>query len=290
MGKKHSGLYGFLGGIVIAAIVVSAIFAAPATQDALGWNDSDDTAPPAIVTDSSLINLSDGVAGHTLYERDFDADLYGLRTGRDPSIWSNWVRQTGVERLSDISLADLDDTEYSRWFVNYSATNYVDEILDTTRQFYARHAEIYKTVNNSLEAFETPNAGAAFAAFNSASGAYINLATTNITTAVNFTIIGMCNVTQSYARYQKYFNFYSYQDVRLSYYLGFNDTVTTVDMNGGGLTKSGAGTTGLEFFFDSLGAASPSVHQFTWSDAAIAAAALRVVGTTVAIRWNGVAI
>lgn len=211
------------------------------------------------------LNLADGKRLETLDKRDFDAELWCLPIGADYSDWDLWEQNLDIDQVSDIGADDLDTSEYSRFVVIYNGTTdtETDDLTDVV--YYERQAEIYTTGTQTLYAYETPNAGGAFLMWNSATGGYINHATTNITSAVNFTVMCTINMTQRYAAYVSYWDYSANDYARLSLTFTFNATCKVAELGGsGGLVRTHPTATTLSFawnYFDRT----PVMFDFTWS-------------------------
>lgn len=255
MKKKNKRI---IGGAVVVVTIVVAICAA-----VYFWPRPQSSVSAGSGTFSTV--LVDGVRGESLDERDFDAELWCLPIGEDSTDWDVWEQNLDVDQISDINLDDLDTDEYSRFVVIYNGTT--DTVLDdgTGVVYYERQAEIFTDRANTLYAYETPNEGGAFIMWNSASGAYIAHASTNITSSVNFTVMCTINMTQRYAKYVAYWDFSANDWARLSLGFTFNTTCKAAELGGSsGMVRTHPTATTLSFAWNTLDR-NPATFDFTWS-------------------------
>lgn len=238
------------------------------------------STPPASPTFS--LTVRDPLENVALEESDFDAKLYGLNIGEDPSVSGSWEELSGVADLGDISAADFDDDLYSDYYVTYNGTvleTFFDD-HDGTRTYGERQAHVDHTGPNTLLAYATPSAGGSFVVVYASNGTVINTATKNITTANNFTIfansVPLSEIMMAYASYTTRVG----DLVAINFLVTFNDTVALGDISASGLDKEAATTTSIVFSYSYQGTTTKTFN-FIWSDDAIAAAALEIDGPIV---------
>jgi hypothetical protein len=277
MPKSRGGRIGmFFGGVGTGVLVLFLIIWAVNPSSII-------PVTPVTPVPGFSLSVKDPLENAVLDGNDFDATLYGLDIGDDPLIPGSWVALSGVSQLDDISVNDFDDELYSDYWVLYNGTVLEDFFDDNegTRTYGVREAHINEHGANALVSYATPTTGGAFNVFNSNTGAPINTATANITTAVNFTIVAASVPASETKMAYSAYTTRTGDLVAINFLMAFNETVILGDLAGvSGLTKSSPTTTSMVFSYSYQGA---TWKQFTfvWSDDAIVADTLEIDGPIV---------
>lgn len=275
--------------LFIAAFGVSTIFWLPSAINAANsFFNPDQPAPPATtVTTSFEIVVKDGKSFATLPNDDFDYTLYGLVIGGDPEDFLDWdVIESGTT-LDGIKNADLDTSEFSAFYMCINGTISEAEFDDGLgdRTYNERWAPIYPNYRNVVNVYWQPST-AFFSCFNKETGAYITLASTNITCATNFTILVGTNASQPTAVYRYQYDLEEMAYIRPELVIACNTTMLSKTLSIPGTTKTKLNDTAYSYGFDEIGAI-PRYVVASWDDAA---ADIEVIGTSMILRYDGTTI
>jgi len=218
-----------------------------------------DTLSAIDVPTTFSIEVIDGMTLESLDEGDFDYTLYG---SDDLNDWLSFDTIDSGSGLNKISDSDLDTDDYTYFVVAYNGTrpnsDFDEEDQLGDRTYYERWAQLQKGKKNTLYAYWQPSS-AGIVAVNQDSFAYINVATSNITTAANATFMVGTNATQEDSAYVSGSNYQNEISDAPSIVIHFNTTVALSDFSVSGTSKSRVNSTAIKYSFSML---SPIVQTF----------------------------
>lgn len=253
--------------------------------------DDGDEQPVPTFDDFGIVYIDD-IKNFTIADRDLDVYLYTCTNVADASTYTLLLSSTssgdiGVSDFEDELTADeflVANVSGAISFAEYDGVGQLDPTMDFDRTYDDFWVVLNPYALNTVRLTQGPS-DAGIIVVNSQSFAYINLATTNITTSTNFTILAATNATELDARYITQTGIYeSYQ---VSFIVRTNTTVLTSYLTISGTTKTSVNSTCLRFDVIATEALGPTPTAFlgTWA----ASAPVTIEIETIEMQYHGVA-
>jgi hypothetical protein len=290
-GEKTTGSRKKIFGIALAGtlIFIATMFAV--NLAVLPGGEEEET--PILTFDDFDITYIDDIRNFTIADRDLDIYLYTCTDVDDASTYTLLLSSTSS---ADIAASDFEDEldadellvaniSGAISFAEYDGPDQLDPTMDFDRTYDDFWVVLNPYALNTVRITQEPSDGG-FVALNSETLAYINLATANITTATNFTIIAATNATEEDARYITQTGIY--EDYELSFLVRTNATVLTSYLTISGTSKTLVNSTCLRFDVTATEALGPSPMAFfaTWDDAT----PVTIEIDTIEMQYRGVAV